>query len=272
MLDCAKRYLGSTSRTKAHIAGIIVLVSSLLISSIPCAATTVVVIRGDDSIVIGADSNVSSFNPESGRGEFQGCKILRVGDFFIAIAGIFGRGGPSGFNAYSLAQQVAAKDKTVIDIGNDFEKLVRKPYLDTLRDFYKFNPQAFEKNCKNKECLQFLVADFTVGRPSYALRRFEPKLSGGRVMTQVLPNRDCPGTCPLPNSAIVFGDNVEAMRVLKSTPNFWSSQGTIGGINTLIGIESTAHPQDVGGGTTILIIDKNGPRWANGYQGTCPNL
>jgi len=233
--------------------------------------TTAVVIRSDTFVLIGADSLVSTVNPETGRGGFVACKIVQTGRFFVVVTNFFGEGGSAGFNAYAVLQDIAQKEVTAVAIADRFEKVALKPYLKFLANFQKMNAAVFNKYCNNKECMQLLVADYNGGNPTYALRRFQIVLKHNVPTVKILPNRDCPGTCPIHTSNIVIGDNIEAGPLAQS-PIFWAQHSLASGIEELIHTEAVARPNEVGGKVTILALDQNGPHWVPGYQGVCPDL
>lgn len=232
--------------------------------------TTVVIVRTENYLLIGVDSHVSAMNPETGVNGYSGCKIIKAGRFFVVTTGIFAEGGPSGFNAYTLAEDISHREQTPAAIANHFEKVAVKPYSRLLRRFHKNDPSGFDKFCNNKECLQLLVAGYD-GNPSYALRRFRVALRHGVPEVEKLPDLDCPGSCPTPSSTIIIGDNIKA-NLLNQSPNFWTQHGVLSGIEELIRGEASAHGDEVGGPISILALDKSGPHWMPGYQGTCPDF
>lgn len=233
--------------------------------------TTAVVIRSDSFILIGADSLVSTVNPGTGRGGFAACKIVQAGRFFVIVANFFSEGGPQGFNAYAVVQDIAQKEVTAVGIADRFEENTLMPYLKFLANFQRTNPTVFNRYCNNKECMQLLVADFNGGNPTYALRRFQVVLKHKVPTVKMLPNRDCPGACPIHTSNIVIGDNIEA-NPLAQSPIFWAQHSLASGVEDLIQTEARAHPDQVGGKVSILALDKDGPHWVPGYQGVCPDL
>jgi hypothetical protein len=221
--------------------------------------TTVVIVRTDKFLLIGVDSHVATMNPDTGTSGFAGCKIIKSGQFFIVVTGIFGEGGPKGLNAYALAQDISHQEKSAASVADRFEKLALKPYSKMLRRFHKKNPTVFDRSCNNKECLQLLIAEYAGGIPVYALRRFQVTLWKGTPQVKRLPNLDCPGTCPVGNSAIIIGDNIEA-NALNQSPDFWKEHSVLSGIEELIKAEASSHSDEVGGPIAILGLDKDGPQ------------
>ncbi len=233
--------------------------------------TTLVVVRSDNYILIGADSLVSQVNPDAQLPTMSGCKILKAGRFFVAVAGMFGQGGPAGFNAYAMLQEIAQHEKTAVATADRFDTVAKRPYEKLLLRFYKKNPKVFEKVCNNQACMQLLVADYNDGNPMYAVRLFRVVLKHDVPTVAIDPNHDCPGTCPLPTSNMVIGDNITS-KPFAASPIFWAEHSPASFIEGLIQIEARAHPTEVGGPVSILALDKNGAHWVPGYQGVCPDL
>lgn len=71
---------------------------------------------------------------------------------------------------------------------------------------------------------------------------------------------------------MVLGDNIEATKLFNETPHFWRNKGLVPGMLDLVGAEIAAHPEDVSSPISILVVDKDGPRWLPGFRGLCPAL
>lgn len=230
--------------------------------------TTAIVFRSDTFILVGADSLVLLMGQNPGPA--SGCKIIPAGRFFVVVVGMFGQFVPGGFNAYRLLQDIAKQETTTIAVANRFEKVALKPFQKYLREFQKKDPKDFERACNNKSCLQVLAVDYKAGSPTYAVREFRVVLNHNVPAVEMSPHVDCPGTCTLPMSFDIMGENGEATP-LSVSPNFWL-RSAASGIDQLIQVEIHAHPGHVGGPISILALDKSGPHWVPGYQGVCPDL
>jgi ATP-dependent protease HslVU (ClpYQ) peptidase subunit len=252
ILPSEKRAVNS----KAHISRMLCFLAIAAFLAGNCGATTVVVVRQDDFILIGVDGLVTAMNPTSGTGEFRACKIMQYGPYFFVLTGTFAQGGTEGFNAYRIVRNIAKDTDGAVNIADRFTKIVLRPYSKMLRMFQKDQPLIFDKYCRQRECMQLLIADSSSGSPVYAVREFHVTLRHNRPKVESLPKQDCPGACTLPASIVVLGDNIEATKVLNETPSFWLNHTLFTGIEDLIKAEMIAHPDEVGGQVSILIIKK----------------
>jgi hypothetical protein len=154
--------------------------------------TTVVILRSETYIVIGADSLVSISNPRgTALPGFSSCKIMTVGRFAIALTGTVAQGGVGGFNAYAMLKNIALQEKTAVAIADRFDKVARTPYQKLLLRFLKNNPKGFDRACRNKDCLQLIVADYNGGHPAYAARSIKVVLKENVPTVEITAN-DCP--------------------------------------------------------------------------------
>ena len=171
-------------------------------------------------------------------GTAKTCKIIRSGRFFVVVAGMFGQFTPGGFNAYTLLQNIAKNETTAVAVADSFEKIAPKPYQKYIREFQKNDPKDFERACKNKCPLQVLVADYNAGRPMYAVREFRVILNHNVPTVEISPHFNCPGTCALPMSFDILGENGMASP-LSVSADFWLGSAATG-IDTLIKAEEQA--------------------------------
>jgi hypothetical protein len=239
----------------------------LLLGFIIAGATTIVVVRTDKVVVLGADSRIVRVDVSTGKSQsFLGCKIEQIGNIFFAADGQLKQ--DNGFNAYELAREASLKGGGVIAVADRFETMAEKPLAAMLRNFRK---EDFTEFCDHKECLQVIFVGFDKAQPISAVRRFSAEIDGKEIIVKPLGHLDCPGECPQSNITMVLGVNSMANRMME-TPNF-GQQGVIQAVDDLIGTEVKATGgNEVSRPIAILIMDKDGARWADGHQGVCPDI
>ena len=81
------------------------IVSMLLLSIFDSAATTVVLIRTPEHLIVGADSLVITWQPSSKHGAFYTCKLHQQGAVFFVVEGMGIAHSASNFSAEKLARK-----------------------------------------------------------------------------------------------------------------------------------------------------------------------
>lgn len=227
----------------------------------PVSATTIVVARTANEIVIGADSKVTdAFGNDLKK---QRCKIAQVGNLFLAFEG-FEIDRRTGFNVQEIAGQALrlkananAAEKVSILTGALVSKL-----FDELLIVQRHEPDAYRiKFAGGRIFLRVLVAGFERGRPLIFVRDFRAVQAGSnRIGITVLPD-DCLANCQGEVVTRFLGETAAIEGLPEETPGFWQ-QGLIGGVRSLIETQIAARSEYVGPPIDILRITPRGAEWA----------
>jgi hypothetical protein len=233
-------------------------------------ATTAVVLRGPDYVILGSDSRVTDVNGNQSTSSSI-CKIRQFDKVFFTLSGPAGDG--SGFDVFELAARIAKGRTDVVGIANDFEVLTRRPLTQYLQRLYLASPKQFARYC-SRMCLQVAFAIVDRGTPRVSVRGFFVTVGKNKVVvTPAIRERlDCPGTCATGQEQVVLGFNDEARSLFDRTPHFWNINGIVLGMDKLIGAEISAHGDAVGPPISILQLDREGVRFFPGHQGLCGDL
>lgn len=226
----------------------------------PVSATTIVVARAANEIVIGADSKVTdAFGNELKK---QRCKIAQVGNLFLAFEG-FEIDRRTGFNVQEIAVQAlrlkanaTAAEKVSIMTGALVSKL-----FDELPIVQRHEPEAYQmKFAGGRVFLRVLVAGFERGRPLVFVRDFRAVQAGpNRIGITVLPD-DCLANCQGEVVTRFLGETAAIDGLPEETPGFWQ-QGLIAGVRSLIETQIAARSEYVGPPIDILRITTKGAEW-----------
>ncbi len=240
----------------------LLIVSTLQILSPANAAraTTIVVARTNDEIVIGADSKVTdSFGSDLNK---QACKIFPVGNLFVAMEGLeVDR--QTGFNlpeisstALQLKPSASAAEKVSILTGFLVSRL-----FDELAHLKKHAPETYNKKIEGGQMfLRVIIAGFEKGHPLIFVRNFRAtQISVQQIGVSVLPD-DCLEGCQGVVVTRLLGETDAIDGLPEETPGFWQ-QGLVNGVRRLIETEIAARSEYVGPPIDILRIDRNGARW-----------
>src|SRR5207245_4165426 len=127
-----------------------VLVALFLVTPILSEATTIVIVRSSNYVVMAADSRVTASN---GRTQINmtACKITEAGNVYFAGAGIFG---DNDFNFNQIAIEAASSSRLIRRIADDFRARAIGPLTELARRIKKEQPEYFHKCCEKQHALQ----------------------------------------------------------------------------------------------------------------------
>jgi hypothetical protein len=247
------------TRTPARLAIFLCFCFSIF-SSNSAHATTIVVVRTANEIVIGADSKVT--DTYGNAVDKQACKIIQVGNLAVAMEG-FETDRQSGFSvpeivktALQLKPSATANEKVSIMTGFLVSKLFAE-----LMEVQRREPDSYgQKFVGGRVFLKIIIAGFEKGQPLVFVRSFRAvQFDPQNVGVSVLPD-DCLNDC---RGAIVtrFLGETEAIDGLPDeTPGFWQ-QGLVNGVRRLVETEIAARNEYDGPPIDILRLDKRGAQW-----------
>lgn len=232
------------------------------------SATTVVVLRGPDYVILGSDSKTTEVKGDQTASSLA-CKIRQFGEVAFAAAGAVGDG--KEFDVFRVAAGSAKGRADVVAVANDFESVTRGPFRHYLQRFYREDPAQFTRYCAKKVCLIVVFAAMDRGIPKISIRGLFVTVKNDviNVEPSAQSGMDCPGTCVTVGEQVVLGVTEEANSIFDGTPHFWKLNGIVSGMEQLIGAEISAHPDVVGPPISILQLDSQGARFLPGHQGPC---
>jgi hypothetical protein len=226
----------------------------------PVRATTIVVARAPNEIVIGADSKVTdTFGNDLNK---RACKIRQVGNLFIAFEGLE-IDPKTGFNlpeistsALKLKPTASAAEKTSILTGFLVTRLSSE-----LLWVKNHEPETYVRKIAGGQMfLRIVVAGFEKARPLVFVRNFRAlEISPQKIGVTVIAD-DCLDDCPNGVVTRFFGETEAIDGLPEETPDFWKS-GLSDGVRKLIETEIAARSEYVGPPIDILRIDRSGARW-----------
>jgi len=247
-----------TSNSSQSLAGLCILI---LAFSPQLFATTVVVIRTPQRVIIAADSLAAANDKH-----FQTCKIGTNKQFPIsfAIAGSVQDNG--GFSAIDLAETAISTSPDVQSAAHKFELSTTLPFENFVRRRRRDDPAAFKKLLTEPEPLQVAFAAVEKNVPIYVIAYFTVTVRGQAISVAAHENR-CPGNgCPSGRGADILGEN-GAARIQVKNPAFWSGLDPLSAARKLAEIEIAEYPEIVGPPISILTIDATGTHWND--RGEC---
>lgn len=223
-------------------------------------ATTVVLARTANEIVVGADSKVTdTYGNNLNR---RACKILQVGNLIVAIAG-FEIDRQTGFSvpeiattALQLKPSAPAAEKVSMLTGFLVSRLFKE-----LIEVRKLSPDSYsEKFEGGRAFLKIIVAGFERGQPLVFVRNFRAvQFSPQKIGVSVLPD-DCLNDCQGEVVTRFLGETEAIDGLPEETPEFWRD-GLVNGVRRLVETEIAARSEYDGPPIDIVRLDKNGVQW-----------
>lgn len=234
----------------------------------PASATTIVVARSVNEIVIGADSKVTDTYGNELRS--QVCKIQQVGNLFIAFEGLL-RNKATGFSvpdiavrALQLKPDASAAEKVGILTG-----LLTSELFTELPRIRSNSADEFHTKLEGQTFLRVVIAGFEGNRPVVFVRQFRTTFIARGIGVTVIPD-DCVDYCQGEVVTRFLGETEAIEGLPEDTPGFWKD-GLAVGVRRLIETEIAARSEYVGPPIDLLRIDASGAKWIQKKPG-CPEL
>jgi len=233
---------------------------SLVLAANSARATTIVVARSANEIVIGADSKVTDlYGNDVNR---RACKIRQVGNLFIAFEGLeVDR--KTGFNVPEISTTAlnfrpSGPVSEKISILTGFlvsELMVELSHLKT------HEPDTYFRKIEGGQLfLRIIVAGFENERPLVFVRSFRAlQYNPGQIGVAVIPD-DCLENCQGAVVTRFLGESDAIDALPEETPDFWKA-GLSDGVRRLIETEIAARNEYVGPPIDIVRITKSGVQW-----------
>ncbi|HUE80995.1 MAG TPA: hypothetical protein VMM84_02695 [Pyrinomonadaceae bacterium] len=242
----------------------------MLTTGVPSVqATTIVVVRTANEIVIGADSKVTdAAGTDTGR---QVCKILQAGNLFVGLEGFF-RNPDTGFNldqvvskALRLRPAAPATERVAILTGQLTQYLFSE-----LLYIKEKTPRVFERRFVGRPFLRIVVAGFEAGKPLVFVREFRAAQITPQTLGITVVQDDCLANCQSEVVTKILGEKEAINGLAEEAPDFWQD-GLAAGVRRLLEIAIASRSEYVGPPVDILSITRGSARWIQRKQ-ECANI
>jgi hypothetical protein len=221
-------------------------------------ATTIVVARTANEIVIGADSKVTdTYGKELNS---QVCKIQQVGDLFIAFEGLL-RDKATGFNVPGIASRALQlkPDATAAQKVNILTGFLTAELFVELTRVRRDSANEFHTKLEGQTFLRIVIAGFEGNRPVVFVRNFRTAFVASGIGVTVIPD-DCLADCQGEVVTRFLGETDAIEGLPEDTPGFWKD-GLVAGVRRLVETEIEARSEYVGPPIDLLRIDAHGAKW-----------
>jgi len=189
-------------------------------------ATTVIVLRSPDGILIGTDSRINEMgNPSS---HFTACKIFRFGDMYLANAGLYNSSGTN-FNVLNFAAQAAQITGSLMDKVVAFHGLINPAVAAMVDDTRLNDPATYDGMSKSGIIFEATFVQM-VGDVGEAITK-------GYYIRNGLVVDDTKEMSPGEAAGLSSGKQDAIQRFIAERPNWYTDLGAIGSVVRFIDLE-----------------------------------
>ncbi len=253
----------------------------LFLISSSAFATSIVAVRNNDEIVIGADSKTTLTPVSDGAGKvgsIEKCKIVQTGSLFFASAGSAGIGQVAfhgnvdpEFNVKEvIAKELGGQARITAKIAN-LEKILVANLTRIAEETRQENTVFFHQRFIKYPMHTIIIVGSDNGELVLMVRTFRLILSRSGTISFEIRRFDCPGDCQ-ESFTTVFGGRTEAIRkYLQENEYFLPYTDPVTAVRELVELEISKDPSFVGPPVDILRLTRNGAEWVQ-RKSLCPDI
>ena len=213
-----------------------------------CNATVLYVRYTSNEIIIGTDSKRTA---ETGQTVCV-CKISKIGDTFIASAGLAEYGS---FDPKDFARQAIQSSNRLTDVRDKFEQLIQEPLIDVLKKVRDRNPTRYEV-FKRGAAINMVFVRFIAG-PELAATALTPRdTNDGSI---ILDSHPITLSGPVKRAQRISVGVSKRAELSLDRSGFWA-KGTVAGVQRVLQI-SIEDNNDAGGPVDLVQLTKGSVRW-----------
>jgi hypothetical protein len=232
------------------------------------SATTIVVARSANEIVIGADSKVTdTYGNEVAS---QVCKIQQFGNLFVAFEGLL-RDKATGFSVPEIVRRAfeVKPEASAVDRVNILTGYLTSELFIELPRVRNNSADEFHTKLEGQTFLRVVIAGFDRGRPVVFVRQFRTTFFARGIGVTVIPD-DCLADCKGEVVTRFLGETDAIDGLPEESEGFWKD-GLAAGVQRLIETEIQARSEYVGPPIDLLRITSRGANWIQ-KKAACPEL
>jgi hypothetical protein len=260
------------------IVGIVVF---LALGSSVAVATSIVAVRNNDEVVIGADSK-TTLTREGGAtgdaGSISKCKIIQAGNLFFASAGYAGIGPTEfpgdidpGFNLEKIVTEGLRGNGGIAEKMSSLEKAIVANLSRIANEAKRNNPAFFVTRFLEHPPYTIMVTGLDHGELVLMVRKFRLITSPSGSVSFDIGRFDCPGNCEEPSVTVLEGRSGAIRKYLQQHVLFLYYADPITAVRNLVGLEIEEDPSSVGPPIDILRLTRKGAEWIQ-KKPLCPDI
>jgi len=236
-----------------------------------CAATTIVLIRTPDRLIVGADSLMVEWQNVTNSQAIYACKLHKERSIFFAISGMGVVYSGTNFSAEHLIRDAISSSHSIKEAATQFMHTSTVPYARVVKAMRTADPygwQLIRQYHGGGITLAAIFFGLERGVPTYVIVGF--RVSTGPITKVSADIASCPGRACEDSvngeAALVLGESNAAYHQIggedqNSFKKFRHAIGDLHTVKQLIALEAVAVPHAVGGPVHIVTLDAGGEHW-----------
>jgi hypothetical protein len=233
--------------------------AAAILFSTQISATTIVVIRTDTTVVMGADSKIGTDQMASGsHGDYTTCKIGGANGVFWGASGLYGDG--QGYDLANIAMDVMSRNISFSERVSAFEATILPTLQRVLAKMKADSPDYFTRKYGNGEpVVEIVFVTFDDGVPNVFQRSFDTKSDASSV--EVIRRMDLNRLTGDTNFLFMGFFEKATKEIAQDGLGLLKTYGIQGLVAHLVAEQITADPAIDGLPISVLTITKGGIKW-----------
>jgi hypothetical protein len=260
---------------------ILALFMVLLLLPSAAFATSIVAVRNNDEIVIGADSKTTLTQVYDSVPEPQGvvkCKIVQAGGLFFASAGSAGIGRITlggyvepEFDVKELVARGLSGEGKIREKVGGLEKLLVLNLTQLAEKIRRDNPAFFMQRFLKNPVHTIIIAGLEDEKLVLMVRTFRLVVQPSGSLSFEVGRFTCPGDCRESFVTIFEGQTDAIRKYLRGNENFLYYTDPAVAVRDLVEMEISDDPSSVGPPVDILRLTRRGAEWIQ-KKSLCPDI
>lgn len=222
-------------------------------------ATCAIALWTPERIILGADSQETVLNPDRGSSAFYACKIRQIGAFYVIISGITEHR-RSGFDVWEILRESVRHTDSVPDAAERAAAEIARRYADVLQSAGETSAGTYLCGLRSN-APAFAIAGVSRGEPYLVHYRYD--FVRGKWMWRKDIFRRSTGD----RMGLAYLCDPRGIERYKRRHPRWRTEDPLKMVSGMIAETARIDPNEVGGATSVMVLEKSGARWVN--PGVC---
>jgi hypothetical protein len=222
-------------------------------------ATCAIAVWTPDRIIIGADSRQTILNPDRRPASLSQCKIHQIGPYYAAVSGVTEHQ-RTGFDIWTILEESVQGSRSVPEAAEAAAATIAWRYGAVLKAARESGDAKYVHGLE-ANAPEFVIAGFSSGHPY--LVQYQYDMVHGRWMWR----KDLFGVSARESMGLAYLCDPHGVARYKRRHPRWRSDDPVKTVNGIIAATAQLDRSEVGGETTIVILQHSGVNWVT--QGMC---
>ncbi len=223
-------------------------------------ATCGIAVWTPGSIILGSDSRETYLRPGQEPTSSSQCKLRQIGPYYVIVAGVM-QHHQSGFDVFEILGDSITRTQSVTEAAEVASVEIARRYAEVLR-MSRQNSSTEYRSELEINAPAFAIAGFSGGRPYLA--HYEYDLVGGQLKWRKWVYGNSRQDESMEYAYLCDPAGIE--RFKRRHPK-WRMEDPLQVVEGMIAAAARVDTLEVGGPTSLLVVDSSGPRWES--PGVC---